>query len=265
MADHYLDEYDFFFKVDDDTYFFVPTMREVINSRGWKPEEMHYFGHKVYPVGPDAPLIAGALVGFSRALLRAVSAKYKVMDREYGDRRNFGHGRCVDRDGATEEVTTSICVRELGVEPEPLYDSSRLPRRPHMHLWMPRDMLTFTRRDNSSSWFYRSAPRDVGTTDNCCSNHPVGYHFMRLEFDLYRIHELVVDPDGKKELENVAETKIPRWRMKGNGHAGSVFDETPFPAKTCIKEAEYWLDVKKEWHKRSEEETMRRLYDKGDY
>jgi hypothetical protein len=95
VADHMVDEYDFFFKVDDDTFFFVPTMREVLVEKGFKPDEYHYFGQRVFPIGPERPLIAGALVGFSRATLKRVVEEYKKMPHEYGDRRNFKHGRCI--------------------------------------------------------------------------------------------------------------------------------------------------------------------------
>ena len=261
VADHLAEDYDFFFKVDDDTFFFVPAMREVIIEKGFKESEYHYFGQRVFPIGPDKPLIAGALVGFSRATLKAVAAKYKTMEHEYGDRRNFKHGRCVDRDGATEEVTTSICLASIGIAAEPLYDETVMPRRPHMLLWMPRDMLTFTRRDNSSSWFYKHAPRDVGTLENCCSTRPVGFHFMRADSDLRRVKDLIMDPQNKLELEKTVKEKVPIWLENPTKYSPCVFDHMPFPGKTCALEAQYWLDVKKKWHERDPINYRRRLYD----
>ena len=261
VSDHLAEDYDIFFKVDDDTFFFVPTMREVILEKGFKPEEHHYFGQRVYPIGPDRPIIAGALVGFSRATLKRVVVEYKQMPREYGDRRNFKHGRCVDRDGATEEVTTSICVRQVGVQPEPLYDETIVPRRPHMLLWMPRDMLTFSRRDNSSSWFYKHAPRDVGTLENCCSYRPVGFHFMRRDEDLLRVYDLIIDPGNKQELEEAVAAKVPQWRQLGEKRVNSIFDHAYYKANGCALEAEYLLKVKQAWHARDPRHYERKLYD----
>ncbi|KAH9260252.1 hypothetical protein BASA81_001421 [Batrachochytrium salamandrivorans] len=251
VSEHYGDKYDFYFKVDDDTFFFVPTMREVLLEKEFKPNEHHYFGQRVFPIGPERGLIAGALVGFSQLTLNTiVNDAYRKMDHEYGNRKNFKHGRCVDRDGATEEVTTSLCAAQIGVKPEALYDETVLPRRPHMLLWMPRDMLTYARRDNSSSWFYKHAPRDVGTQLDCCSDRPVGFHFMRLDADLQRVYDLIVDPDSKNELEDIQANKVPKWQTSTAKHTSCVFDHMPFPPHTCILEANYWLRVKRGWHNR---------------
>jgi hypothetical protein len=261
VSDHLAEKYDFFFKVDDDTYFFVPNMREVILEKGFKAEDMHYFGQRVFPIGPDRPIIAGALVGFSRATLKRLAQEYKQMPHEYGDRRNFKHGRCVDRDGATEEVTTSICVKQIGGAPEALYDESISPRRPHMLLWLPRDMLTFSRRDNSSSWFYKHAPRDVGTLENCCSYRPVGFHFMRSDDDLRRVHDLIIDPLDKREIESVVEKKVPEWKLLGEKKVPSCFDMSYYSAKGAALEAEYFLKVKRKWHERDPRHYEQKLAD----
>jgi len=262
VSDHLAENFDFFFKVDDDTFFFVPTMREVLIEKGFKADEFHYFGQRVYPIGPDRPLIAGALVGWSRATLKRVVQEYKAMPHEYGDRRQFKHGRCVDRDGATEEVTTSICLRQAGIHAEAFYDETVVPRRPHVLLWHPRDMLTFVRRDNSSSWFYKHAPRDVGTLENCCSERPVAFHFMRTDNDLRRVYNLIVDPTRQNELEEMVEKQVPQWRaMDPAKRSRSGIDKSPYSAHGCALEAEYWLKVKKRWHMRNPKDHERRLTD----
>ncbi|KAH9256616.1 hypothetical protein BASA81_005120 [Batrachochytrium salamandrivorans] len=262
VSDHYGQGFDYYFKVDDDTFFFVPTMREVIMERAWSAQDHHYFGHRTFPTESQRGLINGALAGFSRHTLNTlVNDVYKQMKHEYGDRTNFKHGQCVDRDGATEEVTTSICVSKLGVLPEALYDSRVLPRRPHVLLWMPRDMLTFSRRDNSSSWFYKNAPRDVGTLLDCCSDRPVGMHFMRLRADLQRVYELIVDPNETGELENVVKDQVPEWEHSPNEQRTqcSVFDQSYIPRSTCAKEARYWLRAKQTWHTRDSSWYAQRL------
>ena len=39
---------EWFYKVDDDSYFFPGFARKYVADHGWKPTEHHYFGHRLH-------------------------------------------------------------------------------------------------------------------------------------------------------------------------------------------------------------------------
>ena len=59
VAKHDAQKADFFFKIDDDTYFIPEAMRETLRRKKWTPEEQHYFGAVIYPHGPKYGMVAG--------------------------------------------------------------------------------------------------------------------------------------------------------------------------------------------------------------
>ena len=39
---------DWFYKVDDDAYFFPGFARKFVADRNWNPDDHHYFGHRLH-------------------------------------------------------------------------------------------------------------------------------------------------------------------------------------------------------------------------
>lgn len=91
-----LDDYEWFTKIDCDTYVIMPNVKEYLVNKGLDPDEPHYLGHKLYHQTP--PIISGPFTLFSRGAMSRVGPVLKNMRHEYGDRKNFRHGMCVDRD-----------------------------------------------------------------------------------------------------------------------------------------------------------------------
>jgi hypothetical protein len=232
---------DYFFKIDDDTYFIPENMRQSLRDKNWDPDtERHYFGYRGFPISKSQPIVAGACVGFTYATLMAIAPVYESMEHEYGDRSKFKHGRCVDRDGATEEVTTSRCLRSIGIVAEDLRDEyNRMKILP----WMAKDVLSYRRKKNSTSWFYRDQPDDIPTEENCCSDEPVAFHYMKDAHELSRLHDLFYDPNNKRELDRIVAEEVPKWLDPSyRGIAGVIHYGIP---ANVAKEAQYFLRVKK--------------------
>jgi len=149
-------------------------MRWYVLNHGWRATDKHYFGHVLYTLGKAKPMVAGAMAGMSRATLDVLAERYRTMEHEYGDRNQFKHGRCVDRDGATEEVTTSRCMREINVHPEALFDD--VPElglvQPHIMIWQPKDLFVKARR-NPESWYFSGQPKNMGQLDVRASSFAV--------------------------------------------------------------------------------------------
>jgi len=244
---------DYFFKIDDDTYFIPETMRQVLREKRWDPDrERHYFGYRGYPTDRDSPIVAGACVGWTYATLQGIAPVYERMEHEYGDRSKFKHGRCVDRDGATEEITTSRCLRDLGVHAEDLRDEKN---RMRVLPWMAKDILTYKRKKTTSSWFYKDQEWTIPTEENCCSDRPVAIHYMKTEDEMARLHDLLYDPLGKRELETTVSVAVPQWLAPGfSGSAQVIHSGDP---RAIALEAQYFLRVKQSLSPQAKPEDFR--------
>ncbi len=86
-----VEQADWFFKIDDDTFVFTEFLKMFIEAKGWTPEQDRYFGHVSYL--SRVPFVNGAIVGISRGTLRKVGPLYRSMPQEYGSRDNFAHHR----------------------------------------------------------------------------------------------------------------------------------------------------------------------------
>ena len=190
-----LDSADWFFKIDDDTLVNPETVKRTILRKRWTPDEGFYFGHKLYHQPGGLQLIAGAMTGLSRAALLKLVPLYQAMPREYGDRKNFKHGRCVDRDGATEEKTTSLCVRKAGIKPTHTRDQYG---RESVGLWFPgQASRNFRHRRQGvpriilQGWYWKNKPRDVASGIDSYSPELMAVHGFKGYDKMKRFWDLI--------------------------------------------------------------------------
>jgi hypothetical protein len=120
VADNHIDRAEWFCKIDYDTFFFPENLQYYVQDyKKWDAKtQHHYFGHLLY----YRNIISGSCACWSHKTLVEIADVYRKMPKGYmGDERN----KCEDRSGATEEVTTSKCLRyELKVEPEEAIDDN---------------------------------------------------------------------------------------------------------------------------------------------
>lgn len=163
-----MDKAEYFLKIDDDTYFIPSQLRKWVRDKNWDADEPHYFGHLVFIEKEPFKLISGVCTAFSRESIRRLGPRYKSMEHEYGPRSNFphSHGKCVDRDGATEERVTSKCLAEVGVYAEETLENNK--SEAVLPLGIP-FTLTYFRKKNSTSWYWAHKPWTRGDMFDCCS------------------------------------------------------------------------------------------------
>jgi hypothetical protein len=185
VADHKLTEYDWFLKVDDDNYFFPDNVKAFVQERGWSPWDAKYFGHKVYH--RSIPIIAGALEGFSRSTLGQISQVYKTMPK---GGKTDERGRCEDRKGATEELSTAICLKTLGIVAEDTQDSlgeeGVMLFQPQAHWY---DMKRPPLGHHTEGWFWAKKPVGAGDLETCCSRRPLAFHGFKGAGDFKMLEE----------------------------------------------------------------------------
>jgi hypothetical protein len=226
VFEHDLEQADWFFKIDDDTYVFTEFLKMYIDGKGWAPEEDRYFGHVSYL--SVVPFVNGAIVGISRGTLRKAGPLYRSMPKEYGPRDKFARHRCVDREGSNQEITEAICMNKLGIKATPSIDPHGLMT---ISLFRLSDSLFLRKRVGTTSWFwFGRSPSEV-----CCSLTPVAFHWYKHNEDLLRIDSLfynesdrtiedrffsraeadllLADPNAKVPSLIARTDGVPRWKI----------------------------------------------------
>lgn len=187
VAEHHLIDAEWFCKVDYDTFFFPENLKYFVREEmDWDPyNEYHYFGHWMsHRKAGREPMIVGAAVCWSWKTLNAVAEVYRNMPMGYngGER-----GNCEDRAHATEEATTSLCLKQhLNVDAEPARDKQ------HREYVIPsrfNNMLTWNRTEQGEWWFWRGKPENVGQGEECCAHRPIGLHKYKLESQILQIQQ----------------------------------------------------------------------------
>ena len=123
VGDHHLNDAEWFCKVDYDTFFFPENLQYYVRDvKGWDAyNEHHYFGHVMqHRQKGREPMILGAAACWSRKTLDAIADVYRSMPM--GSTRGE-RGKCEDRAQATEEASTSLCLKQhLNVSAYPARD-----------------------------------------------------------------------------------------------------------------------------------------------
>ena len=172
-------------------------------------------------------LIAGALAIWSKETLIRIAPKYESMRHEYGTRSKFEHNNCVDRDGATEERTTSRCLRQLNISAEDTWDYYG---REKVLIWAVSDNLVKKRFANSTGWYYKYKPLHVGTEENCCSETPIAFHNYKRASNIKRINDL---------LYSLSNTEVAD-SFEDQDYMKSLLQEPDKKCKTLVRRFPHW-------------------------
>jgi len=171
-----LNEADYFLKIDDDTFFIAEKFKHFVKDSRITPNQARYFGHKVWPRDKPFQIISGVCTALTQEAVRRLGVRLQTIKHEYGPRANFPHssGKCVDRDGATEELVIAKCLEETGVYAEAsLEDDTKETVIP---LGIP-FTLTYKRKHNTTGWVWNGKPQSRGDREDCCSHkYTFGIH-----------------------------------------------------------------------------------------
>lgn len=177
---------DWFCKIDDDSFFLPANLRRFVafESGRWSPDDPHWFGHRF--ARPDGEtIVSGVSSAFSRETVRRMAEVFRRMPHEYGDRNNFKSGRCVDRDGATEERTTALCLNSIGIRAELGCDAKRRERV--LPLGLP-FTVTYPRKSNTTGWYWNHKPPDTPDLERCCAPDLWGTHGYKVDGRMRAFH-----------------------------------------------------------------------------
>ena len=163
VHEHLRDEYDWFFKVDDDSYVLVENLRAAVAALD--PREPHFLGHTLWAT--KEPVNAGAGYVLSRGGLDALAPTLPSSPRYAGRRR---HRKCTPTGTWAEDGKFSTCLRALGIRPRDTRDARR---RETFHNLDPAHHLAAVRTPGSTWWFWKNKPNDTRGGVDCCSDAAV--------------------------------------------------------------------------------------------
>eukprot|EP01082_Thalassiosira_pseudonana_P005527 g4848.t1 g4848 contig18:57135-58478(-) len=202
VGDYDLDKAEWFCKVDYDTFLFPENLQYYVHDyKKWDPfNEHHYFGHYLSHRGSRAPLIAGACACWSHKTMHDIAEVYRTMPKGYkGDER----GKCEDRAGATEEVSTSLCLKDkLDVTAEAARDEEM---REYVMVDPYHNHLTWNRTEQGEWWFWKGKPANAGQLEDCCARRPIAFHKYKVK---KQMEELEHQFYGSRGAENEEYNKL---------------------------------------------------------
>ena len=202
---HHKNDAEWFCKIDYDTFFFPDNFKYYVRDvKDWDPVgEHHYFGHVIqHRSRKDAPMVVGASACWSRKTLGGIAQVYREMPKgsKKGER-----GKCEDRAHATEEVTTSTCLREhLKIEPEAARDDQM---REYITIDRYPLVLTWNRTEQGEWWFWKGKPKDAGQMENTIARRPIGIHKYKKPEEILTLWEEFYGPSGNAALEKVGKQR----------------------------------------------------------
>ncbi|XP_042866354.1 glycoprotein-N-acetylgalactosamine 3-beta-galactosyltransferase 1-like [Penaeus japonicus] len=169
---HYYEDFDWFVKADDDTYFIMENLRYWLHDKD--PEVPSYYGCHFDVIVPHGYMSGGAGYILSRGALKA------FVDAGQ-DNLTLAHSQ------GAEDVQMGFFMEAAGVRPG---DSRDEKGRPRFFPFVPSDVVV-PKTKNLDYWYWENLAHDHEQGLGCCSDTTISFHYVKenllytLEFLIY--------------------------------------------------------------------------------
>ena len=166
IHDKYIEQYDWFFRADDDTFLLVDSLRKFLTENS-SPNEAIHFGHRFRPYVKSGFMSGGSGIVLSREALR------RLINIGFRQRLEA----CELESGQIDDLILSKCLEAVGVKAgdtrDPRGKETFLPLSPESLL---NDLL------DKNHWYhtyayYKESDAITGSHE-CCSRSPIAFHYI---------------------------------------------------------------------------------------
>eukprot|EP00927_Polykrikos_kofoidii_P001314 TRINITY_DN10476_c0_g1_i4.p1 TRINITY_DN10476_c0_g1~~TRINITY_DN10476_c0_g1_i4.p1 ORF type:complete len:426 (-),score=39.07 TRINITY_DN10476_c0_g1_i4:65-1342(-) len=199
--DHHLDEFEWFVKGDDDTFFVPPTLELYLGRDN--PDEVHYRGRTMRTPKPRRLHFTSGGGGYalSRGVLRLLSSEPYPQWRTLNQKAWVAHTRanatvnCIRtfRSGPGDTMMAE-CLELYGVRPDDTRDAFFQERWSFMSL-----QLMVNNRVSGSGWLPKYLYYGYKDGSECCSNETVSFHYESAA-SMCAMDALLFNPEGRDLL-----------------------------------------------------------------
>ncbi|GAB1601155.1 glycoprotein-N-acetylgalactosamine 3-beta-galactosyltransferase 1-like isoform X1 [Argonauta hians] len=186
---HHLNDYDWFFKADDDTYAIIENLRLLLSNKNHNAPI--FLGRRFKPFVRQGYMSGGAGYVLSREALRRFI--------ENGLNKN----NCRKDSGGSEDVEIGICLEKVGVK---AIDSRDSLQRERFHPFIPENHLV--QKLSKGLWYYNYNFYPVRQGPDCCSDYAITFHYVPpnmmyvLEYMVYHLKPYGIRNDCPNKVAN---------------------------------------------------------------
>ncbi|PAA76604.1 hypothetical protein BOX15_Mlig016758g1 [Macrostomum lignano] len=191
IYEHYLNDYDFFLKADDDSYIIVDNLRYFL--RNTKATEPVFAGRRFRPYTKNGYMSGGGSYVLSRAAVKA------LVEKAFKKENNFCR-----KHGGAEDVNMGNCLENVGVS---ILDSIDEKGRERFHPFDAASHIDYANWPKDFwLWKYNYHPIKVGL--DCCSSTAISFHYIRpvdmltLHYFIYQLRAYGVSADSVRHGAN---------------------------------------------------------------
>lgn len=169
---HFLDQYDWFLKGDDDTFLIAENLRYLLAS--YSTEDPIYFGYKFKTIRHKWGYFSGGSgYAMSRNSVRTFVEKVLVNQTFYHE-KSWKTGCHIETDKRIEDWDITVCLDYFNVYPGDGRDVLKRERflmfQPEKHLWAKPDM---------TNWYWMRKYYWTKEGLDCCSNYTIAFHYIQ--------------------------------------------------------------------------------------